>query len=232
MCNKSESISNLAKALVAFNGEVRIIEKDATNPHFKNQYASLDTIVNEVRPLLAKHGLSMMQFPGGDGEKFTLRSMLLHESGEWIESEPITMRPVKNDPQGIGSCSTYARRYSLSAMLSLNTGEDDDGNGASNNGPSSTPQNSNTSGQSYQASSNSQTSQSAANKPSGSSTGDMATDGQGKMINIRTKEIGCSFDRITDYLGYEVKNGGEIRKSDVNKVLEFIASLKEQLNAS
>lgn len=227
MCSKSESIKNLAIALVKFNAEVKIIEKDALNPHFKNNYASLDTIINEVRPLLAKHGLSMMQFPGGDGEKFTLRSMLLHESGEWIESEPITMRPVKNDPQGIGSCSTYARRYSLSAMLSLNTGEDDDGNGAS-----TTHQNGNTSGQSYQSSSNSQSTQTAVSKPSGSSAGDMATEGQGKMINIRTKEIGCSFERITDYLGYEVKNGGQIKKADVNKVLEFIATLKEQLNAS
>ena len=130
MCNKSETISKLAVALVKFNMEVKIIEKDAKNPHFKNDYASLDTIIDEVRPLLAKQGLVIMQFPGGDGEKFTLRSMLIHESGEWIESEPITLRPVKNDPQGIGSCSTYARRYSLSAMLSLNTGEDDDGNHA------------------------------------------------------------------------------------------------------
>lgn len=142
MCNKSESISKLAVALVKFNAEVKIIEKDSKNPHFKNDYASLDTIINEVRPLLAKHGLSVMQFPGGDGEKFTLRTMLIHESGEWIESEPITMRPVKNDPQGIGSCSTYARRYSLSAMLSLNTGEDDDGNDATQPGkaaPSTNP---------------------------------------------------------------------------------------------
>lgn len=131
MCNKSDSIVNLAKALVAFNLEVKIIEKDAKNPHFKNDYATLDTIINEVRPLLAKHGLVVMQFPGGDGEHYTLRTMLMHESGEWIESEPLTMKPVKNDPQGIGSCTTYARRYSLSAMLSLNTGEDDDGEGAS-----------------------------------------------------------------------------------------------------
>lgn len=127
MCNKSESIINLAKALVAFNMEVKIIEKDGENPHFKNSYATLDTIIDEVRPLLAKQGLVIMQFPGGDGEKYTLRTMLIHESGEWIESEPLTMKPVKNDPQGIGSCTTYARRYSLSAMLSLNTGEDDDG---------------------------------------------------------------------------------------------------------
>jgi hypothetical protein len=127
MCNKSDSIANLAKALVAFNMEVKIIEKDAKNPHFKNDYATLDTIIDEVRPLLAKHGLVIMQFPGGDGEHYTLRTMLVHESGEYIESEPLTMKPVKNDPQGIGSCTTYARRYSLSAMLSLNTGEDDDG---------------------------------------------------------------------------------------------------------
>lgn len=130
MCNKSESIQKLAVALVKFNSEMKIIEKDASNPHFKNRYASLDTIIEDVRPLLAKHGLAVLQFPGGDGEKFTLRSMLIHESGEWIESEPITMRPVKNDPQGVGSCNTYARRYSLSSLLSLNTGEDDDGNNA------------------------------------------------------------------------------------------------------
>lgn len=146
MCNKSDSIVNLAKALVAFNLEVKIIEKDAKNPHFKNDYATLDTIINEVRPLLAKHGLVVMQFPGGDGEHYTLRTMLMHESGEWIESEPLTMKPVKNDPQGIGSCTTYARRYSLSAMLSLNTGEDDDGEQASRTNtplqaPAATPSN-------------------------------------------------------------------------------------------
>ncbi|KXG78262.1 ERF family protein [Thermotalea metallivorans] len=131
--NRSDSIKNLAAALVKFNGEVSKIEKDSTNPHFKNKYASLDTIIDEIRPLLQKNGLSIIQMPGGDGDKFTMTTMLLHESGEWIESDPITMRPVKNDPQGIGSCTTYARRYSLAAFLSLNTGEDDDGNQATGN---------------------------------------------------------------------------------------------------
>ncbi|ULL14335.1 recombinase [Paenibacillus sp. H1-7] len=230
MCNKSESIKNIAAALVKFNGEVKMIEKDAQNPHFKNQYASLDTIIDEVRPLLAKHGLSVLQFPGGDGERFTLRSMLLHESGEWIESEPIIMRPVKNDPQGIGSCSTYARRYSLSAMLSLNTGEDDDGNDATQ--PNINRQNGTTSGQSYQSNQYTQSSQTAVQRQSSSSTGEMATEGQAKMLNIRTKEIGCSYERISDFLGYEVKAGAEIKKADVNRVLEFISSIKEQIAAS
>jgi hypothetical protein len=210
MCNKSESISKLAKALVAFNGQVRIIEKDATNPHFKNQYASLDTIIDEVRPLLASHGLSIMQFPGGDGEKFTLRSMLLHESGEWIESEPITMRPVKNDPQGIGSCSTYARRYSLSAMLSLNTGEDDDGNGATQPGSQHQP-------------SNSTPPQNASTGQAGQSS-EGPTEGQRKMLYAKHNHslLKGSFDRISDHLGYTIAKFEEVRKSDVNKLIALL----------
>jgi hypothetical protein len=131
MCKKSESIIEIAKALCKFNGEIQRIEKDSTNPHFKNKYASLDNIIDDIRPILTKYGLSIIQMPGGDGENFKMSTLLIHESGEWIESDPIVMKPVKNDPQGIGSCATYARRYSLSAFLSLNTGEDDDGNDAS-----------------------------------------------------------------------------------------------------
>lgn len=214
MCSKSESIKNLAIALVKFNAEVRIIEKDATNPHFKNNYASLDTIIDEVRPLLAKHGLSMMQFPGGDGEKFTLRSMLLHESGEWIESEPITMRPVKNDPQGIGSCSTYARRYSLSAMLSLNTGEDDDGNGAtqprhqqqqSYNYP---PQNSNT-GQ------------------SGQSGGSLASEGQVKMLYAKHRATGfADLKEVCEFLQRDITKFAEVPASDVTRLAQWLDKQK------
>ena len=128
--NKSETITELAKALVKFNSEVNKIAKDADNPFFKNNYATLDTIIDEIRPILSKHGLSIMQIPSGDGQNVTLKTLLLHESGEWLESDELTMKPVKNDPQAVGSCITYARRYSLAAFLSLNTGEDDDGNGA------------------------------------------------------------------------------------------------------
>lgn len=210
MCNKSDSIKNLAIALVKFNAEVRIIEKDSTNPHFKNAYASLDTIIDEVRPLLAKHGLSVMQFPGGDGEKFTLRSMILHESGEWIESEPITMRPVKNDPQGIGSCSTYARRYSLSAMLSLNTGDDDDGNDA-------------TQPLRQQQTSYSQPNQNAPTNHSGQAS-DGPTEGQRKMLYAKHNHsyLKGSFDRISDHLGYPVTKFEEVKKSDVNKLIALL----------
>lgn len=131
MCKMSESISEIAKALVAFHGEVKRIEKDGTNPHFKSDYATLDNIIDETSPLLFKHGLTVMQFPGGDGERITVRTIILHRSGEWIESDPLTLRPTKIDPQGAGSAITYARRYSYAAALSLPLGDDDDGNAAS-----------------------------------------------------------------------------------------------------
>lgn len=131
MCNKSESIAKIASALVAFSGEVKSIAKDAANPHFRSAYTSLDHMIDETKPLLNKHGLTVMQFPGGDGEKITIRTMILHNSGEWIESEPLTLKAVKNDPQGAGSAITYGRRYSYAAALSLSLGEDDDGNAAS-----------------------------------------------------------------------------------------------------
>jgi hypothetical protein len=41
-----------------------------------------------------------MQFPSGDGQNVSVTTYLMHESGEWIESDPLIMKPVKNDPQG------------------------------------------------------------------------------------------------------------------------------------
>ena len=206
MCNKSESIINIAKALVAFNAEVKIIEKDAKNPHFKNDYATLDTIINEVRPILAKHGLVIMQFPGGDGEKYTLRTMLIHESGEWIESEPLTMRPVKNDPQGIGSCTTYARRYSLSAMLSLNTGEDDDGNNATQ----------------PQAQRNTQ--------QSGNSTVDInkpVDEPKARVLYAKMKDAGFKqYDEVNEFLGYTITSTKEVKLGDFKKLADWLDTKK------
>ena len=137
--NRSESISHLAVALVKFNAEISKVAKDANNPFFKNKYATLDNIIDEARPVLTKNGLSILQLPAGDGEHAIIKTLLLHESGEWIESEPLLMKPVKNDPQAYGSCITYMRRYSLTSFLSLNTGEDDDGNQASQPKPQMKP---------------------------------------------------------------------------------------------
>ena len=127
MLQKSDNISGLAKALVTFQGEVENIKKDANNPFFKSKYASLANILDGIREPLSKHGLSFCQFPSGDGE---LTTILMHSSGEYL-CDTFKMSPVKNDPQALGSAITYARRYTLAAVLGLNVQEDDDGNAAS-----------------------------------------------------------------------------------------------------
>lgn len=121
--NKSESITELAKALVKFHSVMGKVSKDAKNPFFKNNYASLSNIIEAVTKPLNDNGLSVLQLPSIEG----LTTMLLHESGEWISS--VSGTPVKDatDPQKLGSAITYARRYALGAILSLNIDEDDDG---------------------------------------------------------------------------------------------------------
>ena len=127
----SESISKIAPALIKFNSQVSKIAKDATNPFHKNNYATLDQIIDEIRPVLNENKLAIMQNVSGEDGVVTVKTTLVHESGEWLQSTGTTLRLVKNDPQGAGAGITYARRYDLCAFLSLNTGDDDDGNLAS-----------------------------------------------------------------------------------------------------
>lgn len=126
---QSETISKLASALVLALSEMKGVAKDSKNPHFKNDYASLEAVIDVARPVLSAHGLAFMQ---GLGEyvngAMTVSTRILHESGEWIESD-FQMPVSKADPQGTASASTYARRYSLMGILGL-PAVDDDGNEA------------------------------------------------------------------------------------------------------
>jgi len=128
---RSESIQNLAKALVAFQQEIKNPTNTAINPHFKSRYAPLSDILNEVRPLLTKHGMAVIQFPGGDGDTVSVTTLLVHDSGEWLEFPPLVLKPDKMTPQGAGSAITYGRRYALAAVLGISSEDDDDGNTAS-----------------------------------------------------------------------------------------------------
>jgi len=126
---KSESIKNISTALAVFHIKMDVIKKDAKNPFFKSSYASLSNILDAIKIPLAESDLSFSQHPMGENGMSTI---LMHKSGEWLGSH-FTMKPVKNDPQGIGSCITYMRRYAIAAILGLNIDEDDDGNQASGN---------------------------------------------------------------------------------------------------
>lgn len=123
---KSESISNIGLALVEFHKQVKTIKTNTVNPYFNSKYASMSNILSIVTPTLNECGLSIVQMVDSEN---TLTTILLHESGEYIGSK-MNMMPVKNDPQAQGSAITYARRYAVGAILSLNIDEDDDGNTA------------------------------------------------------------------------------------------------------
>ncbi|RAS90305.1 recombinase [Bacillus cereus] len=218
--NRSETIAKLAKSLVLFNSEVNKIAKDADNPFFKNNYATLDTIIDEIRPILSKHGLSIMQIPSGDGQNVTLKTLLLHESGEWIESDELTMKPVKNDPQAVGSCITYARRYSLAAFLSLNTGEDDDGNSATY-GKGNKPNQKSNGGQ-------------APNKPQGSSGNGKASEKQMKMIHAKIAHVATLTQTDKQMVEETLKNQvgftslSEISSQSASKAIQVLSGWETQ----
>lgn len=131
LISRSESIVELSKAFALFQAEVINPLNSTVNSFFKNKYATLADVLNEVRPALAKHGLSVLQMPSGNDGLVQLTTLIMHTSGEWIETEPMIMRPEKGTPQGIGSCLTYLRRYSLSSILGVASEDDDDGNEAS-----------------------------------------------------------------------------------------------------
>jgi len=125
---KSESISELAKALSGFQGKMTAVKKDATNPFYKSKYATLDTIWETIRKPLSDNGLSVAQTMGIiPDSKSVLETTLYHTSGEWISGTQL-VNPVKDDPQSLGSAISYARRYSLSAILGIVADEDDDAN--------------------------------------------------------------------------------------------------------
>ena len=129
--NKSESVKQIFEALVKAQEELKNSFKSATNPHFKSKYAPLDEIINGIKPVLAKHGLAITQDVSGDGDRVTVSTLIMHESGEWIEQTGLTIKPAKTDAQGTCGAVTYARRYALQAALNISSDDDDDGNEAS-----------------------------------------------------------------------------------------------------
>lgn len=124
--NKSETITDIAKALSKFQSEVSDPERTKENAFLKAKYVTLDSLLQAVRPVLADNGLSFLQIPSTAKDEVTVVTMLLHNSGEWFESDPFTLPLMKKDPQGVGSVVTYARRYSLSSILGVAWDEDDD----------------------------------------------------------------------------------------------------------
>jgi len=111
--------------LYALKKEVGAISKEETNPFFKSKYFDINGLIKHIEPLLDKHKLILLQPILGGAVISEIRDL---ESDECITSSLVL--PPLDDPQKLGSCITYYRRYTLQSLLGLQA-EDDDGNKAS-----------------------------------------------------------------------------------------------------
>lgn len=149
----SETIVNLAKALVYTQRDLKQPFKDKNNPAFKSQYVPLESVAESITKTATKYGLAFSQFATTDeNQNVSITTVIFHDSGEFIQYPPLMLKPAKQrvvidteyvngkkvniyaneiTPQSIGSCITYGKRYSLSAIFGITSDKDDDGNEAS-----------------------------------------------------------------------------------------------------
>lgn len=119
---------NLAKALSAFQAEVQSPKKtgEAKAQKFSYKYVELPELLERIKPLLGKYGLSISQTPVSIGDACGVTTVLRHVSGEMQISGPFLLKNEKGGAQGAGSCVTYSRRYCISAILGVAWDDDDD----------------------------------------------------------------------------------------------------------
>lgn len=128
-CKHSPQIDKIAAALVTALPKIEQAVKDAENPHLRNKYADLTSIMSVAKKPLADQGIAIMQPITTEGQKATVTTLLLHTSGQWMAST-LSMTAQDQKPQSVGSAMTYGRRYGLSGFLGI-VADDDDGNEAS-----------------------------------------------------------------------------------------------------
>lgn len=123
--------TNVYHALRMARREFDPVLKDSTNPHFKNKYASLQSVLTAVETALDRHGLVLVQRTRYENGVCLLVTELVHcATGQVIESVYPLLPKETNNPQALGGALTYARRYSVLAVLGV-APEDDDGQQAS-----------------------------------------------------------------------------------------------------
>ena len=210
---QSAEIGDIAAALSVAQAEINPAEKNATNPHLKNKYANISAIYDAVREVLPKHGLCVVQtMLPTDGTRAHVRTTLAHKSGQWFASECVMPLDRQGGAQGMGSAITYARRYSLSAILGVVADEDDDGNGAQ--------------GRNNRAQIEKDRAAAKGNNPNPPS------DPQRKMfMSMMSKKHNGNRDAILDdlskYFGRKIASSNELTKAEISEMIEVLNNGRE-----
>lgn len=118
-------MKQIATALLKAQTEMSNAKKGSVNPFFKSKYADLNAIREAVIPVLNNNGITILQpIVHFEGKNF-VKTMLLHESGESMESLTEIIYNKLNDAQAQGSGISYARRYSLQSFVCVGADDDD-----------------------------------------------------------------------------------------------------------
>lgn len=131
------SPNNLSSALAKAQAEMLTAPKNGYNPHFKNNFSTLEDLIEASRPALTKYGLSVTQYPDSTNDSTYLVTKLKHESGEEEVSRVQIFLKDPTDLQKLGSALSYLKRYAYAAICGIATSENDD-DGNSNTGPAPT----------------------------------------------------------------------------------------------
>ena len=133
MTNTTQTTDTFSADLVAALAELRTLGQDGSNPHFKSRYLTLQTLIEGVRPILARHHLALLQPVTADGNSVTVTTVILHASGAKFDSSLTLTATGPATPQALGSLISYARRYGAGSLLGIvsDPDADDDANAAS-----------------------------------------------------------------------------------------------------
>ena len=115
---------NIAKALLEFHKTNPHAFEDKKNPHFKNNYASLESVIKTVRTA-SQFGLTFTQEMDFEGDITFVRTVMMHSSGATRVSRTKIVSKDPNDPQKMGSAISYAKRYGLQSIFGLPSDDDD-----------------------------------------------------------------------------------------------------------
>jgi hypothetical protein len=112
--------TNINEKLFNLQQEIGTISKDASNPFYKSKYFDINSLINQLQPLLKKHRLLLLQ--PIELDMVYSKLFCVDGSGEVLSGLKL---PEITDPQKLGSCITYYRRYTLASLLGLQAVDDD-----------------------------------------------------------------------------------------------------------
>lgn len=131
---QSENLDKLFKGMNTFRSQLKQPAKDAKNPFFKSNYVTLEGVQNAIDAAIKGTGLAYAQIvKNDDNGNVGVETIITHESGQYLTTGVLALRPEKATPQGYGSTITYAKRYQLASAFGVSSDVDDDGNVGSGN---------------------------------------------------------------------------------------------------